>query len=407
MINIFDQTKAVAFQKPQKRLVLFDLCSIFHRAILTDYLNPKRVALLLFISTSLCGLPAVAVAAEMYVLPSKSFPKDVFIQGKADWTGQDNIPQHYQFSVAQLDGRVVYLKKLTETMSQLRQNGPLEESSYYNEYYLDREREVGVMSRPKDKYPDAKPMIGFSDPSRLLEPLERQLPFFFLTRLNSTLESLVKDMNSNGQIVSVQNGDHVYKTSKANVTVTSDCKDRLIGVRSVALQTGYPALEIRAVYRDEWDNSVPAFFETVVYSLETSGTVLSHTSLKITDYCTSPTEISGKFHHDDLPLRYEFEDERFDPPVRGMWNSSTLPTDEEIFAIAAQNKAKRIANTMQEAKNAAKAAASNDSHNIKDVPVTGESWGKRLRRVPNWVYGGAVVLFLGGWFVAASRRRRK
>ena len=57
-------------------------------------------------------------------------------------------------------------------------------------------------------------------------------------------------------------------------------------------------------------------------------------------------------------------------------------------------------------KAAARAAVANDPHNMKDVPVTGESWGKRLRRVPNWAYGGAAVLFLGGWAVAASRRKR-
>ena len=75
--------------------------------------------------------------------------------------------------------------------------------------------------------------------------------------------------------------------------------------------------------------------------------------------------------------------------------------------VDARNAAREAAILAARANASVASAVSNDPHNMKDVPVTGESWGNRLRRVPNWAYGGAAVLFLGGWIVAASRRRRR
>ena len=107
-------------------------------------------------------------------------------------------------------------------------------------------------------------------------------------------------------------------------------------------------------------------------------------------------------------------DNRFQYVNYDVTNGAFL-SDEEASAIEAETQKKvKARDSAREAwvreamaKGAAASAVANDPHNMKDVPVTGESWGNRLRRVPNWAYGGAVVLFLGGWFVAASRRRRK
>ena len=100
-------------------------------------------------------------------------------------------------------------------------------------------------------------------------------------------------------------------------------------------------------------------------------------------------------------------DHRTNPPVRYVTKDSCLLPDDRLISMAIAAKDEEAVVAAQAKAAAASAVASNDPHNIKNVPVTGESWGKRLRRVPNWAYGGAVVLFLGGWVVAASRRKRR
>lgn len=98
-------------------------------------------------------------------------------------------------------------------------------------------------------------------------------------------------------------------------------------------------------------------------------------------------------------------DSRFTPPLRYESKGTAFPTDDELFAMAAKDKSERIAQNNRQAQIEANRIATVDNpRNIKDAPLTKESWGKRLRTIPNWVYGGAIAVVFVGWIVSKRRK---
>ncbi|MDD4278263.1 MAG: hypothetical protein PHX74_00860 [Candidatus Sumerlaeales bacterium] len=92
-------------------------------------------------------------------------------------------------------------------------------------------------------------------------------------------------------------------------------------------------------------------------------------------------------------------DNRFKPVLQYQLKSYSLPSDAELFKMAAKNKERAEANARLQ-------QAATDPKNIPPTaPVVGESWTKRLRQIPNWAYLsiiGAIALIWG-----AARLRRK